>query len=275
MKLQIEVIEALQGIDDSYLNDASRSYVRKYIGASSVGNPCTALLALSLRGYPETPPDPHVLRIFKLGHAIEDMVVEDLKRHFGIMVMDKDPRTGRQYSFKLFGGHVSGHADGIVELSDGQCVILEIKSMNQARWDSFVQLGMKASNPTYYSQVQMLMGMSGMTRALFVGYCKNNSKYHMEIVDFDEFEYSALLANAEIALNNEAWRVADDPTSAYCTGCFKREACWGLKDVDRGCRTCSHAEAREDGGWFCNEHGKDAPMEPCDRWNKYLPKVKK
>ncbi|MFO0448260.1 MAG: hypothetical protein ACK52I_06285, partial [Pseudomonadota bacterium] len=102
---------------------------RQYIGASSVGAPCDAQVAFSLRGFPEDPIEPRVRRIFKLGHIIEDMVVADLKKA-GFHVYDRDSLTGKQYAYSEHGGHVRAHADGLIDLGDGELRVLEIKSVN-------------------------------------------------------------------------------------------------------------------------------------------------
>ena len=69
---------------------------RAYIGASSVGHDCTAMLSFSHRGYPNNPPDQRLKRIFRDGHRIEYVVVSDLTKA-GIHVMEKDPMTGKQW----------------------------------------------------------------------------------------------------------------------------------------------------------------------------------
>ena len=84
---------------------------RCYIGASNVGNPCHAFLQYSLRGYSQIGPPPAVIRIFNLGHHLEEIVVEDLKAA-GISVSEINPKTGKQWTFTALGGHVRGHSGG-------------------------------------------------------------------------------------------------------------------------------------------------------------------
>ena len=60
----MQLIDAIDmGTAKAYKNER-----RCYIGASNVGNPCHAFLQYSLRGYPQNPPPPAVVRIFALGH---------------------------------------------------------------------------------------------------------------------------------------------------------------------------------------------------------------
>ena len=56
---------------------------------------------------------PAVKRIFELGHIVEEIVVRDLKKS-GAMVYEVDPRTKDQFEYTALGGHLRGHADGII-----------------------------------------------------------------------------------------------------------------------------------------------------------------
>jgi hypothetical protein len=104
-------------IDDYFAKD-KREKARSYIGASSVGHDCTAMLSFSHRGYPDTPPDPKLKRIFRDGHRIEYVVLGDMAKA-GVHVMDKDPMTGKQWRYTDYHGNSMGNADGIVETDDG------------------------------------------------------------------------------------------------------------------------------------------------------------
>ena len=79
-------------IDTAYAKE-KREKARQYIGASGIGQACDASIAFSYRGYPDTPPDSKLARIFRDGHRIEYDVVRDLKKA-GYHVMEKNPMTG-------------------------------------------------------------------------------------------------------------------------------------------------------------------------------------
>ena len=86
---------------------------RQYIGASGIGQQCDASIAFSFRGYPDTPPDSRLARIFRDGHRIEYDVVKDMRKA-GLHVMEKDPMTGKQWRFEGYGSLVMGKADGLL-----------------------------------------------------------------------------------------------------------------------------------------------------------------
>lgn len=258
----------IAAIDDAYAREPQQR-PRQYIGASVVGNPCDAYLAFSLRGFPEDVPPPRLKRVFCLGHMLEDEVVRDLKRA-GVRVSEKDQLTGRQYTYEDFGGHISSHADGHVEFDDGVLRLLEIKSMNRASWGKFVEDGVRRSHPRYFAQMQMLMGLSGITSCLIVAYCKDTSDYHAEVVEFDEFEWASLKVRIETALRGEAKRVATDRSDWRCKGCFRMSVCWMGADVPKRCSTCALAQPDPHGGWWCSRHER-AAVALCADWKVYEP----
>lgn len=262
--------DIISKIDKAY-DDMPKEKTRQYIGASGVGHPCDAYISLCHRGFPETPPQARIKRIFRDGHRIEEDVVADLKKA-GYEVDEVDPETKKQFYYSMFGNHVSGSGDGNITI-DGELHLLEIKSMNATRHNRCKKVGVKVSDYKYYAQVQLMMGLSDIKKSCFVSYNKNTSEYLSEIITFDEFEYSELLRRINVVLNNEGKRIAKDKTDWRCKSCFKREACWeGLKPSP-ACHNCKHAIAADTGGkaWWCNNHNKEA-VNTCDDYTLFLPK---
>lgn len=259
--------EIIQRIDEG---EQERGEQRAYLGASMIGNECEAYLQMGLRGYPKRPFPKNVLRIFELGHAIEDMVVKHLKKG-GYQVMEKDDFTGRQFEWKDVGGHVKAHADGMIDLGLGRLSLLEIKSMNDKKHKDFVKRGIKAANRTYYEQVQMMMGMSGnLKECLFIAYNKNDSKYACEVVEFDELDYAYIVDKVNRVLGGNAVRLRTEPGKFPCTWCDRVDLCWGDtmdEDIPKLCRTCKHSLPSDDGGWKCRLHNKMC-TDPCDDWDR-------
>lgn len=267
--------DVLQAIEDGYNAGRDRrgdEKPRRYIGASMIGTDCDAEVAFSLRGFPNEQPTPKLKRIFALGHALEDMVVNDLKSVARLPIFDRDPLTGRQYSFNSLGGHVVCHLDGMIETADGLNV-LEIKSMNDAMWKRFKKHGVQVSHPKYYAQLQLMMAMSELKRSVFIAYNKNTSEYHCEFVDRDSLEIDFVAEKANRALADQAHKIASDPDDWRCARCFKRSACWGLIPVEPTCARCAHAVSAETGDWFCERHNQVAETV-CDDYEQFQPKDK-
>lgn len=262
--------EIIEAIDQGFINLVKErgEEARCYIGASS-GHDCVARLQLSLRGFPNDPVDPQLQRIFREGHRLETQVVRDLKQMADLRVYEYEGLSKKQHSRSWLGGHVVCHADGIVDFEDGsEQLILEIKSMNAANFNKFVAYGVKASHRKYYSQMQMMMAMFGIGRSFFVCYCKDNSKYHAEIVHFDQSEWDEIYNNIQAALDGQAWRVAAYPEDWRCKTCFKKTACWDNPPLPPACRLCKHSRPSDDGGFTCKISGRQE-LEACVKYEQF------
>lgn len=265
--------KVLDDIDLGYAKQ-DRGEARCYIGASMAGTDCIALMALSLRGYPEVRIDPQLARIFFAGHKIEDWVVYDLKKRADLRVWEKDDMTGRQHRREWLNGHVVCNSDGLVDFEDGSPpAILEIKSMNLANWTKFKSHGVKVSHRRYYRQMTMMMAMFKIERSFFVAYNKNNSQYHAEVVHFDQEEWDAMYVKIQQALDGQAERVAKEPEDWRCKGCFKRESCWSQPDLSPACRFCVHSYADQHGGFTCKLTNKQE-KQACDKYEQFRPTAK-
>lgn len=236
------VVQAiLDCLDPASVTRLGERKARQYIGTSSIGNECDAYQALTLRGFPNNDVPGRMLRIFQTGHIMESEVVKDLKAA-GVDIMEENPSTGRQWEYSALGGHLRCHLDGIASISDTDYV-LEIKTMNKARFAAFKKHGVKLSDPKYYAQCQMAMQLSGLTKSLFVALCKDNSEYHAEIVEKDVVEVEKLVDRALRATQRKVFRITSHEKAFGCKMCFKSDACWrGRRDEPAAdCAKCAHS----------------------------------
>lgn len=235
---------------------------RRYLGASGIGTECAAYHALTLRGFPSDTPSPQLLRIFEAGHEIEKLVVKALKDS-GHLVEELDPLTGEQWEYTTHGGHHVCHLDGMITLINStERMSLEIKSMNKDMFTKFSSKGVKLSHPHYYDQVIdgleiMRLNAVSVSRCLFVAYCKDNSKYHAEIVNYDVATAKALMGKVEYIVGvGGANRISSSKYEYGCKGCFKTSACWSganPPDAEKGCWNCGFSIPASNGGksWYC------------------------
>lgn len=254
---------------------------RQYIGASGIGNPCMAYQALNLRGFPGDMPSPQLLRVFDQGHRIEEQVVQMLT-DAGHTVEPLEPMTGKQWAYTSHGGHHRAHLDGFITLlGGGDRMTLEIKSMNSDMFKKFVRAGVKISHPDYYDQIIDGLGLAidcgrvEVTKCMFVAYCKDNSKYRVEIVDFSRDHYDTLMNKVGTAVVGTFDVRMERHKNAYnCTECFKRTSCWEPNVSNRTCAHCQHSTpsliAGRDRAWLCTLHGGDATAT-CDSFKLWRP----
>jgi hypothetical protein len=252
--------------------DPIRYKTRSYIGASIIGNDCTAYLHLSMRGFPENTPPPKLLRIFNVGHALEDMVVADLKKNGGYGVSEVDELTGDQYEYTALGDHVVCHLDGIIYVDEEPCV-LEIKTMNKSKFNAFEKKGVKVSHPNYFAQCMLAMHLSKLEKSYLLAICKDDCRYHVQIIEYDEFEVAALRQKISQAVS-EPERIAQTDSDWRCRGCFKRTSCWHPSEIKPkpSCNLCEHGMPDMYGQskqWYCHHHDRPA-KEPCDEFKLFV-----
>ena len=243
----------VDAIDNAYAQEPEEK-PRQYIGASSLGNECLAYQSFNMRGFPNTPARPNLKRIFQFGHALEDVVVADLKKA-GFEVLEIDPDTGKQFKFSHCGGHVSGHTDGKIKV-DGEWLMLEIKSMNKTSFAKFVNHGIAKSHPSYNVQMHTYMAVFDMDKALMVAICKDNSQYHAEVVEFTDDVWNPVEERVNKVLSGSCERISTRPEDFRCKMCFKKDVCWETKDeppIPKTAATCKFGEPdQEKGGFFCD-----------------------
>jgi hypothetical protein len=249
---------------------------RRYIGASGIGETCQAYHALSLRGFPSDPPNAKFARIFRDGHRIEGLVVQDLIEA-GHEVTEVDPATRQQWEYTSHGDHHVCHLDGFIRLA-GQpggtpLMTLEVKSMGRDMFRKFRDKGVRVSHPEYLDQaidqlglVRSKLGTPKPERCFFIGYCKDNAEYHVEIIEFDQEHYDVLSERVDAAVFHHSARRESAYEKAFkCSGnehmpgCFKRTSCWHpTEPEDKRCWHCAHASPEMSGGkeWACAHPNK-------------------
>jgi hypothetical protein len=254
-------------LDAAVLEDHRPEPPRAYIGASGIGNPCTAYHALCARGFPNQPLTPQQIETFAEGHRVEPLIVAKLRR-IGAHVIERDPSTGKQWAYFALGGHVRAHLDGIIDFGDGDHGLLECKTMARKFFDAFKKKGLRGSHPEYIDQMILGMGLSGLRWGLMAALCKDNSQMRVEYVPFDQDRFNVLLDRATTGLLGSPLRYSAEEKSSVCFMCFKRDACWKGVSLAAGmdqesCRTCRHAQPIVCGdddqrSWRCTLHNQPA-----------------
>jgi hypothetical protein len=250
---------------------------RRYIGSSGIGEKCMAYHALSLRGFPSDVPEPKMIRIFDQGHRIETEVVEMLKAA-GHQVFEVDPLTHEQWEYTSHGGHHVCHLDGFIALAGStERMTLEVKSMNKAMFTKFQKVGVQLSHPHYYDQVQDQLQLSGTERCFFIAYCKDNSDYHVEIVERDQKQIDLLSWRVHNAVTGSAARAGAHANEYDCKQCFKHSSCWTPDVEDRKCWHCAHSKPVTDGAgkrWYCTLSKAVGVEDICSSFKLFRPAKK-
>jgi hypothetical protein len=230
--------EMLASLIDAGLENRERQEPpREYIGASVLGGPCKRALQY---GYYNTPPDDgprfdgRVLRIFDVGHAIEELSEQWLKAA-GFHIRTRD-RNGYQFAFKALDGMLRGHMDGVIV--NGPDVIAypclwECKSANSKRWKNFVKEKLIKAAPEYYAQIQLYMTYFQLADnpALFMVTNKDTCEIYFELVPYDAdcaqrtSDKAVDIARA-LRSGEKLGRVAKSNDHFECKWCSWKDRCW-------------------------------------------------
>ena len=194
----------------------------------------------------------------------------------GLALWDRDPETGEQFTYTDKTGHFVVKLDGVVKGVPGAEKtphVLEIKTHSEKSWLDVQKLGVKASKPMHYVQMQAGMWLSGLSRALYVALNKNNEAFYFERVhiNYETIEkIQAVIGNMVEDFLTPAGISAD--ASAYgCTFCEHKEVCVGKAKPIKTCRSCTHALPGEEGAWVCSLLGytltQDMQLRACDEYS--------
>lgn len=233
---------------------------RPYLGGSMIGHTCSRYIAYTFRwAYKETL-ESKVWRIFRLGDAVEEIMVGQLNKA-GIEV------TGQQVTVSGYKGHAAGHIDGILVI-DEEAYLFECKSMNHTNFLEVQRKHVQASKPVYYGQCQIYMGKLDLKKCLFMALDKNTSEIYVEILDFDENEYERLLRREEDIIDGLPIsyfpKVSNNPSWYTCKFCAAKKVCHQGESPEKNCRTCENSVILDAGKWWCNWHAKELSYEEQD-----------
>jgi len=242
--------EVLNSILDAALVDENASRPRReYLGGSRVGHACERALQFEFAGASkdEGADFPgRTLRIFAIGHALEDLAIRWL-RAAGIDLYTRkgnDP-DGQQFGFSVAGGRIRGHVDGIVAAAPGALklgvpALWECKTMNAKNWRETVKSGVAVAKPIYAAQIALYQAymdaaVPGLASnpALFTAINKDTAELYHELVPFNA-ELAQRMSDRAVRILRATDagellpRLARDRDHFECRMCGWAERCWSL-----------------------------------------------
>ena len=236
-------------IDAALETERGVSPARAYLGGSRLGVACERALQFEFTGTPKDAGSHfkgQTLRIFEIGHALEDLAIRWLRAAGIDLYTRKGNRPdGEQFGFAVAGGRIRGHVDGIIAAAPeplGLAVpaLWECKTMNAKNWRACVKDGVAKSKPVYAAQMALYQAymeaqVPGISQspALFTAINKDTAELHHELVPFD-----AALAQrmsdrgVRILQATDAGellpRIATSRDFHECRMCAWADRCWGL-----------------------------------------------
>ena len=243
---------------------------RGYIGMSSLLGNCTRKMWYDFHwAYPRFVTR-RTNRIFDRGHLEEARVVADL-REAGMIV------TGcleNQAEFVDSTGHIKGHSDGRVDnvpSAPKTPHLLEVKTMKDSQYKSYLKKGLAVSHPYYWSQIHTYMGEAKLTRCLFVVTNKDTEERSYIRYDYEpEIHKEALNVGFQVLTAEIPPKKIGEATWFACKMCNAREICHKGADIKVTCRSCKFVDIEMEGKWSCNKHNRElSTIEQMDACSDY------
>ncbi len=188
-------------IDTSLEAEQTATPPRDYLGGSRLGHACQRALQFE---FTATPKDDgagfsgQTLRIFAIGHALEDLAIRWLRAAGFDLYTGKGNRPdGDQFGFSVADGRIRGHVDGIIAAGPkgfdlAVPALWECKTMNAKNWRACIKDGVTKSKPVYAAQIALYQAYMESTvpgisaaPALFTAINKDTAELHHEFVPFD------------------------------------------------------------------------------------------
>ena len=242
-----ERINAL--VDAALIAEREATPPRTYLGASRLGHACERALQFEFAGAPKDEGADfggQTLRIFAIGHQLEDLAIRWLRAAGLDLYTRKGNRPdGGQFGFSVAGGRIRGHVDGIVAEAPAALglrapALWECKTMNAKNWRETVAKGVTVAKPVYAAQIALYQAYMEATvpgissnPALFTAINKDTAELHHELVPFDADLAQRMSDRAvRILRATDAGellpRIAANRDFFECRFCPWAERCWGL-----------------------------------------------
>ncbi|MBX9748052.1 MAG: hypothetical protein K5Q68_00410, partial [Roseococcus sp.] len=149
-------------IDAALVASNAATPPRTYLGGSRLGHACERALQFEFVKAPKDEGadfDGRLLRIFAIGHALEDVAVAWLRgAGFDLYTRRGGGDDGEQFGFSVAGGRIRGHVDGV--LAGAPAIpgmafpaLWECKTMNAKSWRETASKGVATSKPIYAAQI--------------------------------------------------------------------------------------------------------------------------
>ena len=222
---------------------------RSYLGGSRLGHACERALQFEFVKAPKDEGadfDGRLLRIFRIGHALEDVAVAWLRgAGFDLYTRRGGGEHGEQFGFSVAGGRIRGHVDGV--FAGGPTIpgmafpaLWECKTMNAKAWRETSSKGVAAAKPIYAAQIAVYQAYMDASvpgvadnPTLFTAINKDTAELHHELVPFNA-ELAQRMSDRAVRIlaatdaGELLPRVAAQADHFECRFCPWAKRCWAL-----------------------------------------------
>lgn len=266
---------------------AASPYRTRTVAMGQVGGSCQRKMWYNFRWASRELFDAVSLKRFADGHTSEAVMIDRLRKIPGVELLDKDPATGKQFTYLDCEGHAKGKCDGKITgilQAPKKLHIFEAKAVADKKLNEFrkikSEIGEKQTlrkwNEEYYGQAQLYMHYEGTDRHYCVVASPGVRDWDSCRTEYDHAYALKLKSRMEriIRSNEPLDRVSDKADWFECKRCTMKGVCHEGESPDRNCRTCLHSTPITNGQWHCERFGKtltpEEQQEGCPA-HKFLP----
>lgn len=274
-----EIIDpTLEAVDRALEERQDRSQ-RPYLGASSIGDPCSRKLWYGFRWAMPPQFKAKTLKAFEDGHRGEDMQAARLRLVSGVELSTHNIE-GEQWGISDHEGHFRGHCDGFIRgilQAPKTPHIWEHKVCNEKKFASLAKLkkekGEKEAllhwDEIYYAQAQVYMKKFDLSRHYLTCSTPGGRETVSVRTNFNREAAEGYLQKAKDIIVSDAppVRLSEDSTFYKCKWCDYHSICHDITPMAMNCRTCVHSFPDRGGVWGCTRHGElsaDKQRKGCD-----------
>lgn len=228
-----------------------------YLEASTAGGPCDRALWYAHRFCEKRQETGAAVRLADGAERSRARFMFEL-RQLGVDVLDRDPESRAPFFFDDLDGHFGTvmHACAEHVLGGGnQWHAVEFATLPPDVFVRAKEKGAEAACPEAYDKLQLIMGWSGMTRALFLAESTFSGDVFAERIAADPVYFERLRARASsiIRAGEPPAKLHQDPTEETCRACAAHDACHGTRVPAVSCRTCCYSTPEQAGSarWSC------------------------
>lgn len=256
--------KTLAAIDAAILRDKEQEF-RNHLGASLIGDECARRVWYQWRWTLAEEFEPRMLRLFGDGHHLEPRVLAWLRAAgIELWVAGEFGTDKALMRVTAHDGHFGGTPDfigrKIPDLDPTVAALVEVKSHNEKSFNKLVADGIMSTKWKHFVQMQVYMGYHKLPWALYIAYCKNDSRIQPELVQFDQKAYDRALDRAGAIIWNAdpPTRIGKNPAHFGCKFCHLKRLCYfGDIQPARNCRTCQWSAPIPGGQWTCKLHSQN------------------
>lgn len=231
--------ERVTGFIDAALDvERAVQIPRDYLGASRLGVACERALQYEYAGAPVDPGrgfSGRILRVFEVGHVLEDLAVRWLR--MAGFELHNQKANGGQFGFSVAGGKLQGHCDGVfVGGPEGFAypALWENKCVGTKAFRELQKSGLAVAKPIYHAQVVTYQAYLGLHEhpAIFTAVNADSMEIYTEWVPFDAALAQKMSDRAvRVIQATEAGELLPrgfaEASHFECKFCSYAQRCWG------------------------------------------------